>query len=63
VRVGSVAAGAGRDCAPAALIGSLRAALKLTVRFLRNRFRNRLPDEVCVATITYAHHLGSGQAR
>jgi hypothetical protein len=24
---------------------------------------SRLPDEVFVATITYAHHLGPGQAR
>jgi len=45
------------------LSGVVVRPLNFTVRFLRNRFRKPLPDEVYVATITHAHHLGSGQAR
>ena len=48
---------------PRRLSGVVGLPLNFTVRFLRNRFRKRLPGEVFVATITYAHHLGSGQAR
>ena len=51
-----------RDCAPSALSAGGGRPLNFTVRFLGNRFRKPLCPHVFVATITYAHHLGPGQA-